>query len=53
MPQMPGTNGLLFKSLMTMNCYVASILYFSIKKGSITKLVGFRIPDIFPPAHVK
>ena len=21
--------------------------------GSITKLVGFRIPDIFPPAHVK
>ena len=23
------------------------------KKGSITKLVGFRIPDIFPPAHVK
>ena len=23
------------------------------KWGSITKLVGFRIPDIVPPAHVK
>ena len=26
---------------------------FSLKKGSITKLVGFRITDIAPPAHVK
>ena len=25
----------------------------SCKKGSITKLVGFRVPDIVPPAHVK
>ena len=23
------------------------------KFGSITKLVGFRVPDIVPPAHVK
>ena len=26
---------------------------FEKKKGSITKLVGFRIPDIVLPAHIK
>ena len=27
--------------------------YISKYKGSITKLVGFRVPDIVPSAHVK
>ena len=30
-----------------------SYLVHEIIKGSITKLVGFRVPDIVPSAHVK
>lgn len=33
--------------------YIRQIEIIRQKLGSITKLVGFRIPDIFPPAHVK
>ena len=34
-------------------CYAGGLDSFKEKYGSITKLVGFRVPDIFLPAHVK
>ena len=33
--------------------YLPNYVKITNKKGSITKLVGFRVPDIVPPAHVK
>ena len=33
--------------------YTISDIEIFIFYGSITKLVGFRVPDIVPPAHVK
>jgi len=49
----------LYPDLSTANRFIDNNLYekfirkYCEKDGSITKLVGFRVPDIVPSAHVK